>query len=73
MHYKSLIDIDEEPVKAINNLPEDPKEKRIEQFNSGVSTHKYFVPKKDVPSNNTAPIELSRKKIANPVSESFLK
>ena len=66
------VDVDEEPVKAITNFIEDPKERMIEQFNSGTTNQKYFAPKKDPPSNNTAPIEL-KKKVVNPVSESFLK
>ena len=68
-----LIDADEEPVKAITHLTEDTKERRIEQFNSRVTAQKYFVPKKHAPTNYTAPIELNKKKIVNPVSKSFLK
>lgn len=45
----------------------------IEKFNAGEENKKYFVPKKDSGFNNTAPINLNKKKVIKPNSESFLK
>ena len=69
------LDNNEEELKPSRTQPEEDKaskERMIEEFNSGNSTQKYFVPRKEPISNNTEPIDLQKNKI-RPMNESFLK
>lgn len=58
-----MIDDDEEDDLKVSstNIEIERKERMIEKFNSGETTQKYFVPRKEAQTNNTAPTELGKK------------